>query len=72
MKDVDVKKILETRKAFSGLHDLSYFNDDPVFLVDAGGVIRKIRAPSQVVLEHALYRGGLDSFTVYRLPASDG
>jgi len=51
------------KQALAVLEGLSHFDDDGEFLVvidDDLPIKRKIKAPSQVVLEHAAYRCGLD------------
>jgi len=67
MPGLSLIRVAKAKKALSGLHDLSNFDDDPFFLVEIDGLREKIRAPSRVVLEHALWRKGLDKFKVERL-----
>lgn len=49
---------------------LSHFDDDAEFLVKVGKALplrEKVRAPSQIVLEHALWRAGIEGAKISRV-----
>jgi len=64
---MDFVEFRRRREALARLKRLSQFDDDPCFLVEVDGAVplrERIQAPSRVVLEHAIWREGLDNVKV--------
>lgn len=57
------------KRALTNLIKLSHFDDDAEFVVKVGKALpvsQKVKAPSKIVLEHALWRAGVENATVSR------
>lgn len=62
------------KEALAKLQRISHFDDDAVFEVKVDGGLplkERVKAPSRIVLEHALYRSGVDKFRI-RGPSASG
>lgn len=66
-EEMDFHRFGCLRRSLIDLRHLSSFADDPLFEVNVDGDLplrERIRAPSRIVLEHGLYRAGVDKFRI--------
>lgn len=64
---MNLRELGYLRSALISLRQLSCFDDDALFLIEVADLREKIKGPSRIVMEHALYRSGIDEFKIRRI-----